>query len=86
MVIVVVLVWLIIIIIEWLICFGFLKCWKFIGLCMLMIGIVYFGGMMYVCGGFGFCKGYSLDVDVMIVKFGVGYEFVNVMCGVLFDE
>ncbi len=86
LVIAVALAWLTTTIIERPIRFGPPKRWKLIGPCMLMIGIVYLGGMTYVRGGLGFRKGYSPDADVTTAKLGAGHEFVNAMCGVSPDE
>ncbi|KWU25763.1 acyltransferase family protein [Burkholderia cenocepacia] len=80
------LVWLTTVIIERPIRFGAAKRWKIVAPCLLMIGIVYLGGMTYVRGGLGFRKGYSPDADVTTAKLGAGHEFVNPTCGVSPDE
>ncbi|MPV67652.1 acyltransferase family protein [Burkholderia sp. BE17] len=86
LIIAVVLAWLTTAIIERPIRFGPAKRWKLIAPCLLMIGVVYLGGMTYVRGGLGFRKGYSPDADVSTAKLGAGHEFVNAMCGVSPDE
>ncbi|RBB36790.1 acyltransferase [Burkholderia reimsis] len=78
--------WLTTAIIERPIRFGPTKRWKLVAPCLLMIGVVYLGGMTYVRGGLGFRKGYSPDADVTTAKLGAGHEFVNAMCGVSPDE
>lgn len=73
----VVLAWLTTAVIERPIRFGPAKRWKLIAPCLLMIGVVYLGGMTYVRGDLGFRKGYSPDADVTTAKLGAGHEFVN---------
>ncbi|WP_186079145.1 acyltransferase family protein [Burkholderia gladioli] len=85
-VVAVALAWLTTVIIERPIRFGAAKRWKLVAPCLLMVGIVYLGGMTYVRGGLGFRKGYSPDADVTTAKLGAGHEFVNPMCGVSPDE
>ncbi|EMH2961223.1 acyltransferase [Burkholderia multivorans] len=86
LVIAVALAWLTTAIIERPIRFGAAKRWKLITPCVLMIGIVYLGGMTYVRGGLGFRKGYSPDADVATARLGAGHEFVNLTCGVSPDH
>ncbi len=56
--------------------------WKLVAPCLLMIGIVYLGGMTYVRRGLEFRKGYSPDADVATAKLGAGHEFVDLKCGI----
>lgn len=85
-VIAVALAWLTTTIVERPIRFGPPRVWKLVVPCLLMLSIVYLGGMTYVRGGLGFRKGYSPDADVTTAKLGAGHEFVNAMCGVSPDE
>ncbi|KGS05902.1 acyltransferase family protein [Burkholderia pseudomallei] len=66
--------------------FGPPRVWKLVVPCLLMLGIVYLGGMTYVRDGLGFRKGYRPDADVATAKLGAGHEFVNLTCGVPPDD
>ncbi|EGD05486.1 MULTISPECIES: acyltransferase family protein [Burkholderia cepacia complex] len=85
-VIAVALAWLTTVIIERPVRFGPPRVWKLVAPCLLMLGIVYLGGMTYVRGGLGFRKGYSPDADVTTAKLGAGHEFVNLTCDVSPDK
>ncbi|HGL5380500.1 TPA: acyltransferase family protein [Burkholderia cenocepacia] len=85
-VIAVALAWLTTAIIERPIRFGSAQRWKLVAPCLLMMGVVYLGGMTYARGGLGFRKGYSPDADVTTAKLGAGHEFVDLKCGVSPDE
>ncbi|KWA71732.1 acetylase [Burkholderia ubonensis] len=78
--------WLTTTIVERPVRFGPPRVWKIAAPCLLMLGVVYLGGMTYARGGLGFRKGYSPDADVTTAKLGAGHEFVNAMCGVSPDE
>lgn len=78
--------WLTTVIVERPVRFGAPRVWKLVVPCLLMLGIVYLGGMTYVRGGLGFRKGYSPDADVATAKLGAGHEFVDLTCGVPPDD
>lgn len=78
--------WLKTVIVERPVRFGAPRVWKLVVPCLLMLGIVYLGGMTYVRGGLGFRKGYSPDADVATAKLGAGHEFVDLTCGVPPDD